>query len=372
MYKELISPMLDRLDSETWHTRARELLHLAEMSPATLKILERLFADQGERFEDDRLNIILGGIELENPLIVGAGWDKAGRAVKALHRLGFAGVEVGTVLQYPQPGNPRPRQFILGPGVALNRLGFNSPGMDVVGKNVEEYRDSGIPIGISVGKNKDVPDVNAPEAHTTVIRRLYDHAAYFTLNVSSPNTPGLRKLQDKEPLKDNVQACQRAMDHMGGRKPLFVKIAPDLTWEALDDVIEVAVDEKVTGIIATNTTVNAGIKAKYGEKWRNEAGGVSGNDPDFRQMATETIAHIFRQAGDRIEIIGVGGVNDTTTALEKIRAGAKALQIVTAIRGEGPTLPGKINRGLAVFMEQEGIRNITELVGTNVNRVIQI
>ena len=263
MYKEIIDPALMKLDSETWHTRAREALHFAEATPFRLKLLQQ-FADHHRRFTDVRLHVVLGGVELDNPVMVGAGWDKAGRAVKALHTLGFSGVEVGTVVTYPQEGNPKPRQFMLAPGVTLNRLGFNSSGMDAVAYNLERYYGSGLPIGISLGKNKEVPLEDAPQAHATVAERMYPYAAYFAINVSSPNTPGLRALQDKEPLTDIVQAVNATMDRMGGRKPLFVKIAPELSRGAVDDVIEVVLDNGLTGIIATNTTINPDIKAKYG------------------------------------------------------------------------------------------------------------
>jgi dihydroorotate dehydrogenase len=362
MYKEIIRPILDRLDSETWHDIARESLHLAEISPLTLKILEQ-FAYEHKRVRDKRLHIVLGGIEFDNPLLVGAGWDKAGRAVKGLWQLGFAGVEVGSVLAHRQPGNPKPRQFMLTPDVALNSLGFNSPGMEGVAKNLDRYRGSGIPIGISIGKNRDVDMKDAPEAHAVVARRLYDYGSYFAINVSSPNTPGLRMLQDKAPLTDIVQAVNQAMDQMGGRKPLFVKIAPELTSEAVNDVIEVVIDNELTGIVATNTTEDAQIKAKYGDMWKNATGGLSGNDEDYRRMSTEKISHIYREAGDRLEIIGVGGIKDAATALEKIKAGAKLLQIVTAIRGEGTTVAGRINRGLVDYMERENIKNLGEIIG---------
>ncbi len=330
MFKEFIDPALSKLDSETWHTRAREALHLAEATPFTLKLLEQ-FADRHHRFTDERLHVVLGGVELDNPVMVGAGWDKAGRAVKALHTLGFSGVEVGTVVAYPQEGNPKPRQFMLAPGVTLNRLGFNSPGMEAVAHNLERYNGSGIPIGISLGKNKEVPAEDAPQAHATVAERMYDYAAYFAINVSSP-------------------------------------IAPELSTGAIDDVIEVVLDNGLTGIIATNTTVNPDMKAKYGERWRNEAGGLSGDDPDYRRMATEKVAHIYRQTKGKIDSIGVGGVKDTQTALEKIKAGAKVVQVVTGLRGEGTALPGRINRGIVDFMEKEGVRSVQELVGIGVKK----
>lgn len=364
IYKRYVSPVLDRLDSETWQVRAKEALHLAEATPFTLKLLEQ-FAYQRERFTNQRLKVVLGGVEFDNPVMVGAGWDKAGRAVKGLYTLGFSGVEVGSVLAYPQLGTEeKPRQFILGPGVALNRLGFNSPGMEEVRHNLERYQESGIPIGISIGKNRNIELKDAPEAYALVARRLYPDANYFVINVSSPNTPGLRKLQDKIPLIDIVQAVNQAMDEQGIRKPLFVKIAPDLTNDAVNDVIEVVAYNGLTGIIATNSTIRDDLKAQYGERWRNEEGGLSGDNEEFRRMATEKIAHIYKETGGMMEIIGCGGVKDTGTALEKIRAGARVVQIVTAIRGEGTTLPGKINRGLITYMDKEKIRDINEIIGS--------
>ena len=355
------NPILDRLDSETWHDRARAVLHLSEISPYTLKILE-LFADRGKRFKDERLKVIVGGIEFENPVMVGAGWDKTGQAVEALYHLGFSGVEVGTITKYSQPGNDKPRQFVLSPGIILNRLGFNSPGMETVAGNLEKYRRSGIPVGISIGKNKDMPAGLAPGAYASVAKRLYEYTSYFAINVSSPNTPGLRDLQDKKPLTDIVQAVTGVMKEMGEVKPVFIKIDPDLSIGAVNDVIRVVIDNNLTGIIAVNTTISPAIKSKYGSRWVGEEGGLSGDDPDYRRMATERIAHIYKETAGKIEIIGVGGVKDASTAWEKIKAGAKVIQVVTAIRSEGPSVAGKINRGLISRMDAEGIENINEVV----------
>jgi dihydroorotate dehydrogenase len=367
MYKEIIRPVLDRLDSEKFHDLARESLHLAELSPLTLKLVE-LFADGGKRFSDERLRVNLGGVELENPLIVGAGWDKAGRAALALWKLGFAGVEVGSVLEYRQPGNPKPRQFMVAPGTAINWLGFNSPGMDVVAKNLSRYKNPPFKLGISIGMNRDVPHDDSPRAHAVVAERLYGYADYFAINVSSPNTPGLRKLHEKGRKKDIVQAVIDAMERKGGRKPLFVKVAPELGHKELDDILEVAIEHSVTGIIAANTADVPEMKAKYGERWRTQPGGLSGDDADYRRMTTEKISYIYKHSGDRLDIIGVGGIKDAGTALEKIKAGAKALQIVTAIRGEGTAVAGKINKGIVEFMEREGVKSIGELVGSDAGK----
>lgn len=365
MYKQLISPVLDHLDSEFMHNLARESLHFAETVPPLLPLLEYINLGR-RRVSSEKLNVIVSGISFDNPITVGAGWDKYGRAVRALWHLGFSGVEVGTVVVHPQPGNPKPRQFMIAPGVALNRLGFNSPGMDQIKYNLGRYKNSGIPIGISIGKNKDLDEKEIAWAHRTVAENLYDFASYFAVNVSSPNTPGLRQLQDKKPLTEIVQAVK---DSVEGKppKPIFIKIAPELTMHAVDEVIEVVTDNNIAGIIASNTTINTDIKGKYGDKWKQAQGGLSGDDADYRTLVNDQIRHIYKQTGDRIEIIGVGGVKDTQTALEKIRAGAKLLQIVTAIRGEGPSVCANINTGLLNFMIKEGVKNISELVGVDTN-----
>jgi dihydroorotate dehydrogenase len=267
---------------------------------------------------------------------------------------------------------------MIAPGVSLNRLGFNSPGMEAVAGNLERYRTTerkiGI-VGISIGKNKDIPLEQAPNAHFLVAQRLYDYADYFAINVSSPNTPGLRSLQEKGPLTDIVHATIAAIEERGERKPLFIKIAPDnLTPDATNDIIRVVIDNRLSGIIATNTTVNSELKANYGEQWRSEMGGLAGDDPDFRRMSTEMVRHVYRETNGGVDIIGVGGVNDTASALEKIQAGAKVVQIVTGIRGSLPLhravfeqgkLPGRINRGIVDWMDQEGVSNISEIVGQN-------
>ncbi|MDA1316957.1 MAG: quinone-dependent dihydroorotate dehydrogenase [bacterium] len=368
MYKEVISPILDRFDSETAHVATREMLHFLQSNPATLLALER-FIHRGPRFTDDRLNVSIGGVILDNPVMVGAGWDKTGSAIQALHAMGFSGIEVGSVLELPQEGNPKPRQFVHPSGVALNRLGFNSPGMHEVAANLQRYTNMGIPIGISLGKNKDVSVGQAPEAHSRVATLLHPFASYFTINVSSPNTPGLRQLQDKGPLTDIVQAVQAANKEAAEKndstiRPVFIKIAPDLELTAVDDVIDVVLENGLAGIVATNTTTNHPLKSLYG--WGEETGGLSGNDPDFRKMSTGIVRHIFSQTKDQgIDIIGVGGVMDTDTTLEKLKAGARAVQIVTGIRSEGPMVASNIVTGLAQFLNQNGISDISQVVGAD-------
>jgi dihydroorotate dehydrogenase len=283
--------------------------------------------------------------------------------VRGLYELGFGAIEIGSVLELAQPGNPKPRQFVIPPGIAINSLGFNSPGMEAVAANLEAYAGLGIPVGVNIGKNKEVPDEDSPRAFAVVAHRLYEEATFFVVNVSSPNTPGLRKLQDKPQLTDIMVAVKEAILSRGPMKPTFVKIAPDLTDNAVDDVVDVVLALGLSGIIATNTTNNPDLKAKYGEKWRNVPGGLSGDDPDYRRMSTEKIRHIYRTTGGKLDIMGVGGVKDGSTALEKIKAGAKAVQVMTAIRSEGAGVANRICRELLELMEREGVKSLQELVG---------
>ena len=366
IFENYVSPALAYVDSEKAHNTARELLHLAEKNPLTLRLLER-FAFEGHRFTDERLKVVVGGITFDNPLIVGAGWDKKGRAVRALYQLGFAGVEVGSVLEFRQKGNDKPRQWVFDNGAAMNRLGFNNPGMEAVAKNLVHYQGLGIPIGISLGVNKRILDKGPGYVFLSlqmIVEKMYAYADYFALNLSTPNTTGLSTYQEKELLEQSVSAIESSMLGKGELKPLFVKIAPDLTLDQIDDVIRVVLDHKPAGIIATNSTNIDLIKAKYGRA--GEMGGISGNDPIFRAMATKIINHIYQESDDAVEIIGVGGINSTKTTLEKIKAGARALQIVTAIRQVGTTLPGRINRGLVEIMEQEGINSLEDIRGSNI------
>lgn len=364
-YKEIVRPGVSLVDSEWGHISARRLLQRAQAIPGSLELFN-LVLTGGGRFDDPRLHQSLFGKEIRGAVIVGAGWDKNGDAVEGLYQLGFAGVEVGTVTPWPQDGNPQPRQFrvINREGtVTINRLGFNGEGMYAVGRKLRKYRNSQALIGGSVGKNKEVPDKYAPAMHAAAANYLYNLVDYIALNVSSPNTPGLRALQGKELLRDNAQAINQVMDAKGKRKPRLVKIAPDLEFSAVDDVIEVINDEGFDGIIAANTTINPQVKAKYGGSWGGKPdGGLAGDDPDFRKMSTDIIRHI-RRADNKIVILGVGGVKDGPTALEKIQAGATRVQVVSGIWSEGPFVARNIDRWLVNYMMREGVGNISELVG---------
>jgi dihydroorotate dehydrogenase len=279
-------------------------------------------------------------------------------------------VEVGGIPEHPQKGNVKPRQWVVAPGVIVNALGFNSPGEEKVARNLARYEGSGIPIGIQVTANKNVVESEDPQDHirafTAVIRRFYSIASWFTLGVSSPNTVRMReRYQGREWLALIVSACIETMEEMGGRRPLFIKISPDLTQIALDEVIEVAM-EYGAGIVASNTTVNIDIKAKYG--WGDRPGGLSGDDADFRALSTRQIAYIYTQTMGMVPIMGAGGVKDCPTALEKFKAGALPLAIVSAIPGRGPTVFGRINRDLVDYVDGEGIHSIQDIVGIEAHK----
>lgn len=360
IYRNYVAPLINGRDSEKWHTYARNALTLAESNPITLRLVE-LFAAEHKRYIDPKLKIRMADMEFENPVMVGPGWDKIGGAENALYSLGFAGVEIGTVLPDYQAGNKKPRQHGIGDTV-INNIGLYSPGLEVVVKKINKYGSSNtrktFKLGISIGQNNETHSQNSPQSFAKIVKATYEFADYFDLNPECPN------VENKEiPLEAVVECVLDTMDLLGERKPIFIKVGPDSRRRA-NRAIRIVNDYKLAGIEATNTTINAEIKAKYGEKWRNTEGGLSGNDEDFRNLSTRMISFIRKEAGNPIEIIGVGGVSNWEHVVEKMEAGARVVQVVTAIRSEGPAVAGKINRGLVAYMDKEGIRNISEIVGT--------
>ncbi len=357
MNKEELQARRETIEGEQLKFAAEFSLHSLSRYQFGNRLLE--LAQGGERIEDPRLRTEVGGLELENPLLVGAGWDKKGWAVDGLYALGFAGTEVGSVLVHPQSGNPRPRLWYKH-GAGLNRLGFNSSGMEAVAGYLDTQNRPGI-VGISIGKNKLTPDSQAPWAHAAVAERLYDYADYFVINVASPNTPGLRNLLNPKPLTDIVMAVNEVLENKG-KKPLFIKTTVDLALEDLDSVIGVCLDNAVTGIIDSNTTIDEELKRLYG--WQGQAGGVSGNVSEFRRRANDRMKHITRATrGTSLQRIGVGAINDSESAIERLQSGAQALQIVTGIRQRKGKIAHDINRGILDHMYQNHLSSIEELVG---------
>ena len=358
MSRELLSPTHFQPDSESLHLFAVHLLRIAQSSPLGLALI-RILANNLFH-PDPKLETQVAGIRFASPVMVGAGWDKNGLAVRGLHSAGFSAVEVGTGLHFPQSGHPKPRQFVLAPGVVINHLGFPSPGVEEVEKNLSRYRGSGIPIGISLGLNRDFSPESAPQTFSRLAEILDSHAAYFAINTSSPNTVRLSKLNTRDHLSSIIQALKAKTG-----KPVFIKVSPDLYPSQLDEIIRVCLDQKIAGIIATNTTADLRIKSRYGGKWKDVPGGLSGSDPGFRQLSTATIAYIHRQTQDTgLEIIGVGGIDSPGAALEKIAAGAKLVQVVTAIRTKGLSLPSFINKGILAYLDTNHIAHISGLAGS--------
>jgi len=337
------------------------------------------------REENPVLRTKLFDVILENPIGLAAGFDKDGRIHPALFALGFGFVEIGTVTPRPQTGNPRPRLFRLPKDHALiNRLGFNNQGawkmaerlvsgtLKIKAEDADYFdQSSDFPaniasgmLGINIGKNKDTDLENATEDYVSALSTLHPFADYFTLNISSPNTEDLRNLQEKEALRvllDYVCARRDKLDQNHFRNtPLLVKLAPDLDESELENIIRVIQEYSIQGVIATNTTVE---RPELKSKHRNESGGLSGKP--LRKRSTEIIRTLYAELGTEVPIIGVGGIFNGADAYEKIRAGASAVQIYTALIFEGPGLVRKVKSELANLLEKDGFKSVTESVGAD-------
>ena len=281
------------------------------------------------------------GIDFPNPVGLAAGLDKNGAHIDALAALGFGFIEVGTTTPRPQPGNPKPRMWRLPEHLAvINRLGFNNAGVDALVRNAERARYSGV-LGINIGRNKDTPNDRAIDDYLLCLERVYPRATYVTVNISSPNTQGLRDLQEQETLKRFIGTLREAQENLaaqhGARKPMLLKIAPDLSEAELDGIAAVLLAAKIDGLICTNTTIDRSAIA--GAPYAEEAGGLSGK-PLF-QKATSVLHGMAKRLADRIPLIGVGGILDGTDAADKISAGASLVQFYSGMIYRGPALIGE-------------------------------
>ena len=305
------------------------------------------------------LPIRLWGRDFPNPVGLAAGFDKNAEVADAMLRLGFGFVEIGSVTPLPQPGNPRPRLFRLPEDRAvINRMGFNNEGLDVVARRLAVRRRTGI-VGANLGKNKLTEDAAAD--YEQGIRALAPLADYLVINVSSPNTPGLRALQGRAPLEALVARCRDALAGIPAPPPLLLKIAPDLTAEDLQDVAETALAGGLDGLIVSNTTIARppGLKSRH----QGETGGLSGA-PLFAP-STRMLGEVYRLTGGRLPLIGVGGIASAGQAYAKIRAGASLLQLYSALVYHGPGLVGEINRGLTDLLRRDGFATLAEAVGAD-------
>jgi dihydroorotate dehydrogenase len=356
-YERLILPLLIRRDAERSHRIAIHVLRLATVTPGGLSLL-RTYAPA----PDPRLNVKCFGLDFPNPLGVAAGLDKDAEAIAALFALGFGAVETGTVTPVPQPGNTRPRVWRVPEHRAvINAMGFPSGGMHLVKRRVAGRRFPGV-LGINLGKNRHTPIEDAVSDYLAVLDLLWPESGYLTINVSSPNTPGLRELQGRDALATLVRAVQernrdKAEIYGLDEKPVLVKIAPDLDDAALDDVLAGAVDGGASGLIISNTTVD---RSAIGAEYADLPGGLSG--APLRDRANSLVSEAIRRLGkDRIPIIGVGGISTANEVIERMQAGASLVQIYTGFVYVGPGMPGSILRDLSAFCDREGVRSITEL-----------
>jgi dihydroorotate dehydrogenase len=357
-YRRLIRPALFTQDSESIHNRTIAALGKCSRSPALCSLLSSIYSAP-------ELPVEIFGLKFPNPVGLAAGMDKHAAAVPAWAALGFGFTELGGVTWHAQPGNPAPRMFRAVPDEALiNRMGFNNPGAEAMATTLRAWHASGRwpqhPVGINLGKSKIIPNEQAAEDYASSFRLLRPLADFFVVNVSSPNTPNLRQLQDKAALDEILAALQKI--NSPGPKPLLVKVAPDLSFEALDEILELITRRKLSGIVATNTTIAR--PEATDEKLRHiysETGGLSGRP--LRARSTDVIRHIHRQTRGALPIIGVGGIFTAEDAWEKIQAGASLIQIYSGLVYEGPALVGDVVRGLAARLGQSGQASLQSAVG---------
>lgn len=310
-----------------------------------LKWLDRLWGSKALaknlfQLEDPRLERKAFGLTFKNPVGLAAGFDKNATVINELRQLGFGFIEIGTVTPLPQPGNDKPRLFRLPNDQALiNRMGFNNQGVDVIAHRLSRLKRDGLIVGGNIGKNKTTSNENAINDYLICFERLFDLVDYFVVNVSSPNTPGLRDLQEKAPLKRILNTLQSHNSRAGITRPILLKIAPDLSHYQLDDIIEIVTETGIAGVIATNTTLSRD-KLHSPTQLSTQAGGLSGKP--LRDRATEVIRYLSTKSNQAFPIIGVGGIHSAADALEKLEAGASLIQLYTGFVYEGPSLVKRI------------------------------
>mgnify|MGYP006425207627 CR=1 FL=1 len=370
MYKQLVRPLLFsglKADPEWLHYHSVNFLQWLEKNQDQFSarlILKRVSSQCC--YEEKRLSQQLWGITFPNPLGLAAGFDKDGVAASIWDQFGFGYTELGTVTEHPQPGNPQPRLFrLLADEAALNRMGFNNKGSEALAQSLAKQakREQKVPWGINLGKSKITPLEEAARDYLTSFLRLREWGDYFVVNVSSPNTPGLRSLQDSSQLSLILEALQ---NNNPNQKPILVKIAPDLTWEAIRQVLTIATQYQLAGIIATNTTIaREGLKtktlAKTGKPVTEEAGGISGKP--LRDRATAIIRFIYQETEGTLPIIGVGGIFTADDAWAKIIAGASLLQVYTGWIYEGMTMPRQVMEGLIQKLDEHKLLHLSDAVG---------
>ncbi|GAA3400806.1 quinone-dependent dihydroorotate dehydrogenase [Paenibacillus hodogayensis] len=362
IYRNIAKPVLFQMDAEQAHHLTVDGLGAASRVPGATALLHSIWGVPSR----PETTVSLCGLTFPNPVGLAAGLDKNAKAVRGFSAMGFGFMEVGTVTPRPQKGNDKPRLFRLPSDEALiNRMGFNNVGTEAMAHHLEQAGSQRIPIAVNIGKNKDTPNEEAEEDYRKCIRVLYPYGDFFVVNISSPNTPGLRNLQHGAELKSLVAAVKDEMEQQSAArrlpmKPVFVKIAPDVTGNELEYMIETLVASGVSGVIATNTTIGREGLSHPNAK---ETGGLSGKPLTSR--STETIRTVYRLTGGKLPIVGSGGIFTAEDAYEKIRAGASLVEVYTALIYKGPDLLRELNKGLLGLLARDGFRHVSEAVGVD-------
>ncbi len=341
VYKFFVRPLFFLFDPETIHHFSFRLLAIGSYIPLLRPLLRLFYSTKYPALQKEML-----GLTFPSPVGLAAGFDKDALVVDELSDLGFGFIEIGTVTPKPQPGNDKPRLFRLPKDKGIiNRMGFNNKGVKAAAERLRK-RKSDVIIGGNIGKNKVTPNDEAVNDYLACFDELYDVVDYFVVNVSSPNTPNLRELQDKEPLKALLERIQERNNTKPVRRPVLLKIAPDLTESQIDDIVEIVGEVRLDGLIATNTTISRqGLETPEEEVEAIGAGGLSGK-PVF-DRSTEVIRYLREKLGPSYPIIGVGGIMKPGDALRKLEAGASLIQIYTGFVYEGPGFVKRINKYLS-------------------------
>ena len=337
MYHSIIKPILFFFDPEKIHHFSFAIIRWSSKIPGISFLIRKLY-----NVEHPKLERTVFGLTFKNPVGLAAGFDKDAKLYKELSNFGFGFIEIGTLTPKGQPGNPKKRLFRLIPDEAIiNRMGFNNEGVDAAVERLK--KNSNILIGGNIGKNKVTPNENAVDDYIYCFEALFKHVDYFVVNVSSPNTPNLRALQEKEPLTKLLSILKKRNDLKDQPKPILLKIAPDLTEDQLLDIISIIDEVKIDGVIASNTTLSrANLKSK--ETLTKEAGGLSGKP--VKNRSTEVIRFLNKKSNNSFPIIGVGGIHTPEDAIEKLEAGASLVQLYTGFIYEGPAAVRNINRAI--------------------------
>ncbi|MBB4920637.1 quinone-dependent dihydroorotate dehydrogenase [Streptosporangium saharense] len=351
MYRIVFTQVLSRIDPEDIHHLTVGALRLLSATPVVRRLVHRRLAPR-----DPALRVRAFGVHFPSPFGLAAGFDKDARCVEAMSALGFGHVEVGTITAHAQPGNARPRLFrLVRERAVINRMGFNNAGAAAAAKALGRTRGVPVVVGVNIGKTKVVPESQAADDYVTSAKELAPLADYLVVNVSSPNTPGLRDLQAVELLRPLLRAVKEVADGTPRRTPLLVKIAPDLADEDVDAVADLALELDLDGVIATNTTISRKDVSS------TETGGLSGRPLKARSL--EVLRRLRARVGDRLVLVSVGGVEGVDDVWERLLAGATLVQGYTGMIYEGPLWAWRINRDLSRRLRRHGVADVRQIIG---------